>query len=139
MNNSLLGFTTDVTYTYTSDNPYGTYKVITGYKNMTTNRSSGSTVELNANVTFQYNDVSEITLNVGDIYTNIDKPITVLKDGIDCTNLATIKKTIMNTTTNSEVTKIDTSAEGSFSITYSASYLGESNTFTKKVYVKKAT
>ena len=134
--NTLLGFTTENSYTFNTNSAYGTYKVVTGYKNMTTNRSSGATVSLDLNLSFQYNDTSEENVAIGGTYNISSNPISVFKDGIDKTNEASITTTIVDLSTNNEITTIDTSIKGTYQITYTASYLGKSMSYTKKINVK---
>ncbi len=50
-NNKFLTFTTDTYYTYTGDNPEGTYKVVTAYKNYSDIDSSGVTRTISASQT----------------------------------------------------------------------------------------
>jgi len=133
--NKELGFTTDLSYTYTSSNTYGTYKVVTGYKNMKTNRSTGASISLDLNVTFTYNDTLTENIAVGGTYTISTNPISVFKDGVDITSESTITTKIINTATNSEVTTIDTSVPGTYNVVYTATYLSKKETYIKTITI----
>ena len=134
--NNLLGFTKDLTYTYKSDNTYGTYKVVTGYKNMTTNRSNGATISLDLNVTFTFNDSYEENVAIGGTYSISSNPISVFKDGVDVTSDSTITTKIIDATLHTEITTIDTSISGTYNVIYTASYLGKKESYTKTIIVK---
>lgn len=134
--NKQISFTTETIYSYETSNPYGSYTIVTGYKDMKTNRSPGITVSLDLNVTFQYNDVSEVTLTVNDSIDTTTNPIIVFKDGVDKTSESTYSIKIKDLTTQLEVSNIDTSKVGEYEISYTASYLGKQQTFTKKVIIK---
>ena len=133
--NNLVDFTTKTNWTYTNDNPYGTYKVVTGYRNVEYGRSSGSTVTLDANVTFEYNGTESIDLEIGDTYTELTKPITVFKDGEDVTSLANFEITIYDSS-DTEVTTIDTTVEGTYTVKYNVSYLGKETLYMRTVNIK---
>ncbi len=133
--NNLVDFTTKTNWTYTNDNPYGTYKVVTGYRNVEYGRSSGSTVTLDANVTFEYNGTESIDLEIGDTYTELTKPITVFKDGEDVTSLANFEITIYDSS-DTEVTTIDTTVEGTYTVKYYVSYLGKETLYMRTVNIK---
>lgn len=131
-----LSFTTELTYTDETDTPYGEYKIVTAYKNMTTNHSSGTVVSMNLNITFQYNDTLEETVDLNSIISPILNPITVFKDGIDVTKNALITTKIINLANNKEESSINTTTEGQYQIVYSVSYLGKKETYRKTVTIK---
>jgi len=132
----LLDFTQELTYTHTTDNVYGTYKVVTGYKDMTTNRSNGASISIDLNITFSYNDSSEEEIAIGGTYNVSTNPISVFKDGVDITNESTITTKIIDTTTNEEIATIDTSIAGTYNVIYTAKYLSKQQSYTKTITIK---
>ena len=129
-----LDFVTGTSYTYENEDLYGVYKVVTGFQNSNSNWSSGSTVELNANVTFEFNGSETVNLKVGNTYTELTKPIIVYKDGEDVTNKANVS-IVMYDADDKEVSSIDTSKVGTYTIKYYASYLGEEGSYTRTVNI----
>ena len=132
---TLLGFTKELTYVHTTDNVYGTYKVVTGYKDLKTNRSTGSSISLDLNVTFTYNDTLTENIAIGGTYTISSNPISVFKDGVDVTNESTITTKIIDTATNTEVTTIDTTVAGTYNVIYTATYLTKTENYIKTITI----
>jgi len=138
LNNKQLGFTTNNYYTYTGSNPYGTYMVRTSFKDMTSNMSSGTTVSLveKKSISFEVAIDETITLAVGDSFAPSDKPIIVYENMIDVTDSASSIHSITNKITGESVESIDTSAPGSYEITYTTTYNDKSKTFTQTVNIE---
>lgn len=129
-----VGFTTDTKYTYNGESIFGTYKVVTSYKSNSKNASNGATISLESNITFQYNGTNESKIIKGNTYSDVASPISVFEDALDVTTSATITKVIKNSS-GTEVSSIDTNVIDTYTITYTASYLGELKSFTKKVII----
>ena len=130
-----IAFTTDNYYTYTPNYPYGTYTVRTSFKNVTTNMSSPATASIASKIKFEFNDESETTLPIGSTYTPTSNPVSVYENDEDVTSSAKITSKIIDNATGKEVSSIDTSAFSSYTIQYTASYRGESETFSKNITV----
>lgn len=131
----LLGFTKDATYSITTDNPYATYVVYTAFEKVDTNRSSGETLTLSPDVTFNYYG-NDVTLHIGDTYIedNLKNIIRVYMEGSDVTSEVTI--TIKMTDETGEVVDtIDTTKLGTYKVEYLVQYKNASKTFTKNITV----
>ncbi len=135
-NDTLLGWTTNNYYNFETTIPYGTYKVVTAYKNISTNKSTGAIFALESNVEFLFNESSSVTLSLNQEYTENEYPVLTKQDGLDVSELTTITKKIIDLTTNIEVYNIDTSKAGQYEITYTVSYLDKTQSFTKTVIVQ---
>ncbi len=122
LNGKLLGFTTGTSYTYSGSNPFGTYTVRTAYKNTTTNMSSGISKSLNQQIEITGNVDAQATINVGDGYSISSKPFTVLENGVDVTSSATVSHTISGPGGSTDFSK-----PGTYTITYTVQYDGESS------------
>ncbi len=133
LNGQSLGFTTGTSYVYSGSNPFGTYTVRTAFKNVSSNMSSGISKTLNQNIKITSNVESSVSLSVGDSYSPVSKPFTVLENGVDVTNDASVSYTI--TKNGSTVSSIDTSQAGTYIITYTIRYDGESDKATTTVNV----
>ena len=132
---SVLGFTKDATYSITTDNPYATYVVYTAFEKVNTNRSSGETLTLSTDVTFNYYG-NDVTLHIGDTYVedNLKNIIRVYMEGSDVTSEVTI--TIKMTDETGEVVDtIDTTKLGTYKVEYLVQYKNASKTFTKNITV----
>ncbi len=130
-----IGFTTNNYYTYTPSYPYGTYSIRTSFKNVTTNMSASVRATIESKVRFEFNDNSEETLSIGDSYVPNSNPISVYENDEDVTSSAKITSTIVDNSTNTTVSEIDTSVVGSYTINYKVSYRGESESFSKTITV----
>ena len=130
-----IAFTTDNYYTYTPDYPYGTYTVKTSFKNVTTNMSSAVTATIESKIKFEFNDESETTLPIGSTYTPTSNPVSVYENNEDVTSSASVTSKIIDNATGNEVSDIDTSVVGSYTIQYTVSYRGESETFSKNITI----
>lgn len=131
LNGRLLGFTTGTSYTYSGSSPFGTYTVKTAYKNTTDNMSSGISKSLHQQINIQSNVDSEVTIAVGDGYTIDSNPFTVYENGVDVTASATISHTISGPDGSTDFSK-----PGTYTITYTVKYDGETSQATTKVYVE---
>lgn len=132
--NEYINFTTDTKYILDTDSPYGEYRVITGYKNKDTNKSSGATVTLKSDISFKYNGSYEVTLSVGDNFVEENSIITAYEKDKDVTNNANIDK-VMYDSNNEIVSSISTSVKGTYKIIYTVMYKGESESFIKTVTI----
>ena len=131
LNGRLLGFTTGTSYTYSGSSPFGTYTIKTAYKNTTDNMSSGISKSLSQKIDIESNVDSEVTIAVGDGYTLNPKPFTVYENGIDVTASATVTNTISGPDDSTDFSK-----PGTYTITYTVKYDGESSQAITKVYVE---
>lgn len=131
LNGRLLGFTTGTSYTYSGSSPFGTYTVKTAYKNTTDNMSSGISKSLNQEITITSNVESSATITQGEGYTINPNPFTVKENGIDVTASATISHTITGPDGSTDFSK-----PGTYTITYTVKYDGESETAKTTVTVK---
>ncbi len=135
VNNTFIAFTTNTSYFYETLLPSGTYTVKTGFRSTDKHLSTGASVSLQESIEITFNDVNEQTLNINDPYIDPSKPITVLLDGADVTESASITKTIVNNTTGQTTEVIDTSTANTYTITYTVSYKNQTKTFTKIVKI----
>ena len=128
---TLLTFTTDTSYTFTTEDPNGTYSVRSAFKDYNGNQSKKVTVTIKANeedsptyIASMLGDVY-VKLKVGDTFTDKNPPIKVIDmNGKDITQDVikenSLKITI--TTDGKEVDKVDTSKPAVYMITYSIDY-----------------
>lgn len=135
---NLLGNTTNTTYEDNATELSTTYVVKTIYTIFKNNASDGAettvtTTKSESIVSAQLNGDSTIILSVGTPFTDLTKPVIVLENSIDVTDKATITKTIEGPSTN-----IDTSIEGTYTITYKISYNGFVDTITKTIQIKRS-
>ena len=114
--------------------------VKTAWANEKISISSGSEYTISADevsiIEVTLNGLSSKSLSIGEVYIEDAKPITVLDNFKDVTSSATIEKTIVNSN-NIVVTSIDTSKEGTYTITYKITYKGSSYQKTKLIKVVK--
>lgn len=132
---SYVGFTTSTEYSYSPSSVYGTYKVVTAYKNFKTNRSSGVTVThgTTANISLQLNPNRESeTLAIGTTYQESSKPVIVLENGNDITNSATISK-VIKTSSGATINSIPSDSASTYTITYTVKYQGITKTISKRI------
>lgn len=134
----LLGNTVGTSYEDTTTENSTTYVVKTTYTIFKANASDGvettvATTGSESIVSAQLNGDSTIILSVGTPFTDLAKPVIVLENSIDVTDKATITKTISGPSNN-----IDTSIEGTYTITYKVSYNGFTDTLTKTIQVKNS-
>ena len=135
LNDTYLGFTDKNYFTYTADDIYGTYTVITCYSDSNNNMSSGVKIVLETNIIFEFNDDTDVTLSVGEVYTETDPAILVYENLIDVTSSASITRSIKDLNTGQTVTTIDTLKAGKYEVTYTATYKGKSKSFIKTVTI----
>ncbi len=131
LNGNLLDFTTSTSYTYSGSSPFGTYTVKTAYKNTNDNMSSGISKSLHQQISIESNVDPEVTIAVGDGYTLDSHPFTVYENGVDVTASATITHTISGPDGSTDFSK-----PGTYTITYTAKYDGETSQAITKVYVE---
>lgn len=134
----LLGNTTDTKYTTTPTSLSTTYVVKTTYTIFKNNASDGveTTVTTTKNesiITAQLNGDDTIILSVGTPFTDLKKPVIVLENSFDVTDKANITTTIEGPSD-----EIDTSMEGTYTITYKVSYNGFIDTLTKTIQIKNS-
>ena len=138
---SLLTNTSNTSYTDTVTDSSTTYVVKTTYTIFKNNMSSGvettvTTTINNSIITAQINGDTTTTLAIGTPYTEPTKPIIVLENMADVTDKATITKTIEGP--SGIATSIDTSVEGTYSITYHISYNGYTENLVKTIEIKNS-
>lgn len=124
-----LGFTTDNKFTLKNvSDPYGTYRVSSGYKNASTVDSPGATDKIeyqdNSNYEASLNISSSITYNVGDSLNAVDlnpsaKDISFTKDGVAVSPNVTV--TIKDSSGNN-IANITTDSSNVYTITYHITY-----------------
>ena len=134
----LLGSTSNTSYEDITTSTSTTYVVKTTYTIFKNNASDGaettvSTTGTDSIVSAQLNGDSTIILSVGTPFTDLNKPVIVLENSIDVTDKATITKTIEGPSNT-----IDTSIEGTYTITYKISYNGFVDTLTKTIQIKNS-
>lgn len=134
----LLASTNKNTYTDVNKEEKNTYVVKTSYSKFKANQSSGaettlSTTKIDSIITATINGESQLILALNTPYTEPKNPVIVLENSIDVTNKATITVTI-----DGPSSKIDTSVEGTYTITYNISYNGFSDELTKTIQVKNS-
>lgn len=134
-NDKKLEFTTNSSYNYETDNPYGTYTIKTVCSSMNTNTSSGSSVEIKLNATIEFTDKEEYNIKIGETLPLSENIIKVTDEENDVTAFAKIEKTIIDNTTQTNVTEIDTTKAGSYTITYKVTYKIKEETFTQKINI----
>ena len=133
-NNTKISFTTNSTYNYETNNPYGTYTIKTVCSAMNANNSTGTSVEIKLNANIEFNDKNEYNLKVGDILTLNENIIKVTDEENDVTAFAKIEKTIIDNNQNT-VTEIDTAKPGSYTITYKVTYKTIEKTYTQIINI----
>ena len=133
LNGRLLGFTTGTSYTYSGANPFGTYTVKTTYKNSNDNMSSGISKSLSQDIDIKSNVESSATITAGEGYSLNSNPFTVYENGVDVTSSATISHTISGPDGSTDFSKA-----GTYTITYTCKYDGESSQATTTVTVEAA-
>ncbi len=138
----LLGFTKNTNFKTNAIGGNVTYVVKSTYSIFSANMSSGvettisQTGSIISNITSELFGDKEITINVGDSYTEFSPSINVYDGTNDITNLAEITKQIKIENTGEVVSKIDTSKPNTFIITYTVNYSNYSNTHKRIVIVK---
>jgi penicillin-binding protein 1A len=140
-NLSLITTTSDTKYQYYGN---GNIVVKTAYSIFKDNRSSGSEIIVESSIiTSELSGSSTINLNVGDTYTEPDKPVIVLENGnVDVTDKATITYTITKSSDNTVYDKmyyISTKVADTYTIKYKITYGNYTNTLTKIINVKEKT
>lgn len=134
----LLGNTIDTSYEDTTTEKSTTYVVKTTYTIFKNNASDGvettvTTTENDSIISAELNGDATIILSVGTPFTDLTKPVIVLENSIDVTDKAKITKTITGPSED-----IDTSKEGTYTITYKVSYNGFKDTLTKTIQIKNS-
>ena len=133
LNGKLLGFTTGTSYTYSGASPFGTYTVRTTYKNSNDSMSSGISKSLSQQIDIESNVETEKIIQLGESYSVSSKPFTVFENGVDVTASATISHTISGPDGSTDFSKA-----GTYTITYTCKYDGESSQATTKVIVQES-
>lgn len=133
-----LTSTNDTTYTTTVTNTSTTFVVKTSYTIFKANASDGveTTVSATLNnsvITTHINGEDNLELYINTPYTEPTKPVLVLEDMIDVTDQATITTSIVGPSTT-----IDTSIEGTYTITYHISYKGYTEDLVKTIQIKNS-
>lgn len=136
---TLIGTTDKTTYDITVTNTSATkYCIVASYSIFTANASEPSEISISLK---DIKDVIEITLN-GNSTINLnlnsnyeEKGIKVVNNGNDVTDKATIN-TIIRNNQNEILTKIDTTLEGTYTITYIVKYEETEKTLTRTIIVK---
>ena len=131
LNGRLLGFTTGTSYTYSGANPFGTYTVKTAYKKTTDNMSSGISKSLSQQINIESNVESSATITQGEGYSISSNPFTVTENGTNVTSSATISHTISGPNGSTDFSEV-----GTYTITYTCKYDGESSQAITKVTVE---
>ena len=146
-NNTLLGFTTNNTYTIDANsNISGTYKIVTTFSNYSANQSNPATFVFNHDdATYSLSLVgnSNVTINSKSSYTEENPPVELLKNGISINNEINInsilKTTIKDPNGNniSSITGNETKplTTGTYTITYTVNYNGKTYVKERKIIV----
>lgn len=134
----LLANTSSTSYEDTATESSTTYVVKTTYTIFKSNASDGvettvTTTTSESVVSAQLNGESVIILSVGTPFVDLAKPVIVLENSVDVTDNATITKTISGPSE-----EIDTSIEGTYTITYNISYNGFTDRLTKTIQIKNS-
>ena len=134
----LLTNTSDTTYTTTVDPGSTTFVVKTTYTIFKDNASAGVETTVSATITqsvitAQINGEDNIQLAINTPYEESKKPVVVLENLIDVTDKATITTKI-----DGPSTTIDTSIEGTYTITYHISYEGYTEDLVKTIEIKNS-
>ncbi|MBP3765897.1 MAG: transglycosylase domain-containing protein [Bacilli bacterium] len=120
-------------------NSAATYVVKTSYSNYSNNQSNGTTVTIQSlkketiNVSL-INQVSEV--KIGSTITPSSKDIKVVSNQTDVTANSDVKIKITSAD-GKEVTTIDTTKEGSYTITYNVTYKNATETISKTIKITK--
>ena len=142
---NLIKFTTDTTYTFLNvSDPYGTYKVVTTYKNYSDNASSGAIYqeEQTSNDSFSATlKYSSSSYTVGDTLASFDQlpssaDVNAYLNTTDVSSDATIVVTITNPNGNT-VTSIDGAVIGTFTITYTVTYKGNVQELSRTITINE--
>ncbi len=124
-NNTLLGFTTNTSYTYNNpSNPYGTYKVIATYQKFNGLDSQAATYELkkqSANLKITANTIEVTSFNISDIVNYI----TVYNNGNNVTKETSNWRLTSISGPVSSPTITTLTEKGKYSLKYSFTYDGE--------------
>jgi len=134
----LVATTSDTNHTTTLDFGSTTFVVRTAYTIFKNNASQGAeTTVTNTTtesiITAQINGESKLQLAINTPYSEPLKPIIVLENLIDVTDQAIITKTIEGPSST-----IDTTKEGTYTITYHISYNGYTDSLTKTIEIKNS-
>mgnify|MGYP003378261915 FL=1 len=116
-----------------------TYVVKATYVNDASLESAGAETKvdlsgLKTTITAQLVGSETITLTVGGAYTEYSVKVT--EDGVDVTDDATIKTTIVDAT-GAPATKVDTTAANTYTITYTVTYGDFTKTFKRTVVIRE--
>lgn len=130
--------TNDTTYTTTIDSGSTTFVVRTTYTIFKNNASQGTETTVTSTITesvitAQINGESNLQLSVNTPYSEPTKPVIVLENLIDVTDKAIITSTIKGPSET-----IDTSIEGTYTITYHISYNGYTEDLVKTIEIKNS-
>lgn len=132
---TLLTTTNQTTYTTTVEEPTNAFVIKTTYSIFKNNASVGAETTVTSTITqsvitSQINGDANVVLQINTPYIEPLKPVIVLEDMVDVTDKATITHIIQGP---SEI--IDTTKEGTYTITYHISYNGYSEELVKTVQV----
>lgn len=134
----LITNTTNTTYTHALDSESTTFVIKTVYTIFKNNISSGvettvaNTVTQSV-ITSHINGEDNIQLTINTPYAEPQKPVIVLENLIDITDQA-----IITTKIEGPSTTIDTSIEGTYTITYHIEYQGYSEDLIKTIQIKNS-
>ncbi len=154
-NNTLLGFTSETSYSFETSAPDGTYRVVATFQNYTSNQSDAATAtiqtrqdpsedeeeeEENTDYTAYLIGDKFNEIKVGGTYTDPNPPIQVIENSTekDITDEVIDGGGLSITITDSEGTKynqIDTNKVTVYSITYRINYKGFQKSFVRTVSV----
>ena len=131
---------TNITINNITTSSPNTYVVKTSYTNFTVNASDGVEVKvdlstLKKEITASLKGNSTIELKVNDKYT--EQGVIVKEDNKEVKLEKDDLTTIIKNSKNETVTKIDTTKEETYTITYNISYKDFSKTLTRKIIIKK--
>ncbi len=137
-NLKLMTSTNKTTYTDLNPEEKNTYVVKTSYTIFKANQSSGAettitTTKTQSIITASINGESDLILSLNTPYVEPNNPVIVLEDSIDVTN-----KAIITTKIEGPAKEIDTSIEGTYTITYNISYNGFTDKLIKTIQVKNS-
>lgn len=141
-----LGFTKDTYYTISNEAyPNATYKVVTCFKKYDKNCSSGITYTLTyvdpSNYRVELNLPETTIYYIGDNLNNFDlnpskQDIKMFKDSTDVTSNSTVGISIKDNNGNN-IANITTTEKKEYTITYTVTYNGHTNTVSRKIIVNE--
>lgn len=137
-NDELIGFTEKTTYTINDlDDYYGTYKVVTSYKNNKDYMSSGATVKLKKDSDYVIELIGNpvVTIKKGSSWSDSPTPFKLFEDGVDITSkIVTYKVEVKRGSTT--VDSVDTNTIGTYTVTYKVTYGNYNGSISRTVIVE---